>query len=368
VKITDVTVYELRFKLKKEDHLGISQGWIREREATITQVFTDEGIVGFGEGGSRCLIEKEIKPRIVGTDPFDLNELWVGEPGREPRLHPSAYFGVDMALWDIMGKKMNIPIHKLLGGCLKEKVKVYASSLYFKRTGDLPETMAKEAVDLIDQGFDSVKIKIGYSPERDIQCVRAVRNAVGDNVELTVDSQEAYNSHTAIKLGRQLERYNVFWFEEPVPQHDLEGYIEVRNALDMAIAGGESLITLEEFSTFISRRAVDIVQPDMVAGGISGCRKIAALAETFNVTYVPHCWATQITIAAWLHLLSSLPPYPARVNPTPPLLEYDISTNPIRDEILAVPLRLKKSYIEVPSKPGLGVEVDEKTLKKYSTK
>jgi D-galactarolactone cycloisomerase len=302
----------------------------------------------------------------MGKDPLDISKFWIGEPEKFSRMPPSTYFGVDMALWDLIAKKMNVPLYRVLGGQLMEKIKVYASSLYFKRKGELSEFMAKEALKCVDQGFDSIKIKIGYSPERDIQCVKAVRDVVGENIQLTVDAQKAYNSHTAIKLGRELEKHGVYWFEEPVPQYDLKGYLEVRDALDMAVAGGESLTTLPEFAEFLSIRAIDIIQPDMCAGGINGCRKIATIAEAFNVMYVPHCWATQITVAAWLHLLSSLPPFPSKVNPFPPLLEYDISTNPIRDEIIMNPLHMKASYIKVPNKPGMGVELDEKALKKYS--
>ncbi len=368
MKITKVTLHELQFKLKEEDHLGISQGWIREREATIIQVLTDDGIVGIGEGGNRMVIKRDVVPRIMGMDPSDMGKFWIGEPEKFSRMQPSTYFGVEMALWDLIARKVNVPLYRVLGGQLREKIKVYASSLYFKRKGNLSETMAKEALKCVDQGFDSIKIKIGHSPERDIQCVKTVRDAVGEEIQLTVDAQKAYDSHTAIKLGRELEKHDVYWFEEPVPQYDLKGYLEVRDALDMAVAGGESLTALQEFAEFLSTRAVDIVQPDMCAGGISGCRKIATLAEAFNVMYVPHCWATQITVAAWLHLLSSLPSYPPRVNPAPPLLEYDISTNPIRDEILMAPLPMEASYIKVPDKPGLGVELDEKALKKYSRK
>ena len=368
MKIKDVTVHDLRYKLKEEEYLGISQGWIRERRATIVQVITDEGIVGWGEGGEAAQIEGQIKPHVIGMDPFDLTKMWVGDIQKQASLHPSAYFGVEMALWDIMGKKMSIPVSKLLGGKLRKRIKVYASSLYFKQVGDLPEVFAKEAIGYLDQGFDAIKIKIGHNPDRDLRCVKAVRDAVGENVELMVDAQKAYNSHTALRLGRKLEKYDVYWFEEPVPSYDLEGYVEVRNALDMAVAGGESLVDLHEFSRFIAGRAFDIVQPDMWAGGIGGCRKIAALAEAFDVAYVPHCWATQITTAAWLHLLSAIPPYPGKVNPPPALLEYDLSLNPIRDEILATPLCLEESYIDVPSKAGLGVEIDETTLRKYAAK
>lgn len=368
MKIEDVLVYDLRFRLKEEEHLGISQGWICERRATIVQVITDEGIVGWGEGGNPAEIIERISPSIVGADPFDVKKMWIGDPEKEAGLRPSAYFGVEMALWDIMGKKIGVPVSKLLGGQLRERIKVYASSLYFKRVRDLPETFAEEATRYLDQGFDAIKIKIGYSPERDLRCVRAVRDAVGEEAELMVDAQKAYNSHTAVRLGRKLEKHDVYWFEEPVPPYDLEGYVEVRNALDMAVAGGESLVDLHEFSRFIAGKAFDIVQPDMWAGGIGGCREIATLAEAFNVAYVPHCWATQITVAAWLHLLSSIPPYPRKVNPELPLLEYDVSLNPIRDEILTTPIRLQKSCIEVPNKPGLGVEINEKTLGKYAVR
>lgn len=368
MEIEDVMVHELCFKLKEEEYLGISQGWIRDRRAAIVQVVTDEGIVGWGEGGNRAQIEEQIKPRIVGADPFDVSKMWMGDPERQARLHPSTYFGVEMALWDIIGKEVKVPVSKLLGGQLRKRIKVYASSLYFKRVGDLPQALAREAVGYLDQGFDAMKIKIGFSPDRDLKCVKSVRDAVGEDVELMVDAQKAYNSHMAVRLGRRLEKYNVCWFEEPVPAYDLEGYAEVRNALDVAISGGESLAELHEFSRFIAGKAFDIVQPDMWAGGIGGCRKIATLAEAFNVAYVPHCWATQITIAAWLHLLSSIPLYPERVNPPPALLEYDISPNPIRDEILTTPLRLEESYIDVPDRPGLGVEINENTLRKYAAR
>ena len=368
MKITDVQVYELEAALSEEDSFGSSQGWRNSRQATVVKVLTDEGLVGWGEGGSKSQIERGVKPKIVGRGPFGALAALRGGSAQEQASYmaPSSICGLDIALWDLMGKEVDLPIYKLLGGPFRKRVRVYATGLFFKKAENLPEVLAEEARGYVERGFTAVKMKVGYRPDRDVKCVSSVREAIGDDVQLMVDANQAYTSHTAKALGARLEECDVYWFEEPVPSHDLEGYIEVKNALGMAVAGGETLRRLSEFGRLLSMRAVDIVQPDMDAGGLSGCRRIAALAEAFNTTLVPHSWGTQIKLAACLHLTASLPPQPPAADPPPPLLEYDRTPNPLREEILIRPLEQKDGFMEVSEGPGLGVEVDERTIQRYS--
>ncbi|MDH7500844.1 MAG: mandelate racemase/muconate lactonizing enzyme family protein, partial [candidate division NC10 bacterium] len=199
---------------------------------------------------------------------------------------------------------------------------------------------------------------------------RAVREAIGPAVLLMVDANHAYNPMTAIRVGRELEKSDVFWFEEPVIPEDLPGYIEVKEALDIPIAGGECEYTRFGFRELISRRAVDILQPDTCRiGGLSEAKKIAAQASAWGIPYVPHVWGTPVAMAAALHLLAVLPDTPRCWNPLPffqaPVLEFDRTPHPIREEIAVEPIPMEGGWVKVPTAPGLGIEIREDILEKY---
>jgi D-galactarolactone cycloisomerase len=170
----------------------------------------------------------------------------------------------------------------------------------------------------------------------------------------------------AIKLGRMLEEHDILWFEEPISPEDHDGYIEVTRALDMAVAGGENEFTRWGFRDAIVRKAMDIVQPDVcAAGGITECKKIAALASTHGVECVPHAWGSAVGLAATIHFLASIPNQPPSLFPMPPMLEFEQEENPFRDHLAVTPINQVKGVIAVPTGAGLGIEVDRKVIDRY---
>jgi len=355
-----------------------SRGWLyKQRGSCIVEIETADGIVGWGEcyGPSqvaRAYIESQYAPRIIGRDPFDVEVIWEDLYNRikdygSKGMAISALSGIDIALWDIIGKTCGKPVHKLIGGAYRTEVQSYATGLYFIDMDRLIEEAVEEAQGYVAEGFTAVKMKIGLgSPKLDLERVRAVREAVGGDVRLMVDANHCFTVPAAIRLGRELEKLDVEWFEEPISPEDLDGYVEVTRALDMAVAGGENEFTRWGFRDIVARKAMDIVQPDVcAAGGISECRKIAALAAAHGVECVPHAWGSAIGLAATLHFLAALPDQPPSFRPMPPLLEFEQCENPFRDLLTVEPIVQRRGVVQIPTGAGLGIEVKRDVLDRY---
>ena len=309
-------------------------------------------------------MQKILKPILLGSDPFDVELLWqrmfstMGTRGHSKGFMIEAISGVDIALWDIVAKVTKLPVYRLLGGRQAGQVSAYATTLTFKDKKEL----VKDAEEFLEMGFNAMKLKIGRGPRVDVENMKTVREFVGGEVLIMTDANSGYDAPTAIRVGRQLERYGAYWLEEPVPPHDIIGYTSVRRALDMPVAGGESEFTRFGFRELISKGAVDIVQPDMTrAGGFSEVRKILALAEAYNLPYAPHNFGSAVCLAASLQM--------ATVAANFLTLEYDATPNPLRQDLLATPLpEVRNGSVEVPGAPGLGLEIDEDALARYTVK
>lgn len=376
MKITDVITHQLQVAV--DEPFTSSRGWVyKTKGALIVEVRTDAGLTGWGDcyGPSavcKSIVDTLLKPSVIGRDPFDVEVIWetlynkVKDYGLTG-MTISGISGVDIALWDIIGKACNQPIHKLIGGAFRTKVEAYATGLYFKNMDKLTEEAVEEARGYVDQGFRSIKMKIGLgSLGKDIERVAAVRDAIGPAVQLMVDANHCFNVPQAINIGRELERLGVYWFEEPISPEDLDGYVEVSRRLDMAVAGGENEFTKFSFREILARRAMDIIQPDVcAAGGITECKKIAALAQAHSVQCVPHAWGTAIGMAATLHFLASLPECPPCLVPIPPLLEYEQTFNPFRDQLAGRPFAHQRGFVDVPTGPGLGIDIDLALIERY---
>ncbi len=377
MKIAEVKTHVLRCQLENDETFGYSQAWFQSRAALIVEITTDDGITGFGEGFgppeiTSAVVDHAYKPLLIGRDPFDVDVIWqdlynvLRDHGQKGTVI-EAISAVDIALWDIMGKAVDLPIHKLLGGCRRDRIKAYATGMYRRRSADSPEILAQEAAGYVQKGFRAVKMKVGFGVKKDIENVKAVRSAIGDDIMLMVDANHAYDARTAIMLGKKMEEYGVYWFEEPVPPEDIEGYLEVKRALNMFIAGGEAEFTRFGFKNLISRKAVDIVQPDCcAAGGLSEVMKIAALANTWNIQCWPHVWGTGIAIAAGLHLLATIPDSPPSLTPLEPMLELDRTPNRLREETEGPLIEMEDGYIKVPTGPGLGISLDRDFIDRYT--
>jgi D-galactarolactone cycloisomerase len=283
----------------------------------------------------------------------------------------SAVSAVDIALWDIAGKATGLPVSDLLGGRVRDRVAVYATGLYYTE-GEFPRRLLDEAVGYVEAGFRGMKTKVGgLTMDEDVKRVMAIRHAIGPDIRLMVDANQAYDARSAIRLGQRLADCDILWFEEPVNAKDLNGYLQVNSALPMAIAGGENLRTRYEYKDFFAKGAYDIVQPDVtLVGGITEMRNVAMTANAFGVQVNPHVWGSPVMIAATLHVASTLSPCPTSGSPEPyvqePVMEFDRTPNAIREELCANPFDQVDGFIDVPTGPGLGIEVDEKALTRLS--
>jgi D-galactarolactone cycloisomerase len=376
MKITDVITHQLLVNV--DEPFTSSRGWFyKTKGALVVEIVTDEGVIGWGDcygpaAVNKAIVDTVLRASLIGRDPFDVEVIWeelynkVKDYGLTG-MTISAISGIDIALWDIIGKAVGKPIHKLIGGAFRTELQAYATGLYFKDMDRLNEQAVEEARGYVDQGFKAIKMKIGLgSQTKDIDRVAAVRDAIGNDVQLMVDANHCFTVPQAINLGRELEKLGVHWFEEPISPEDLDGYVEVSRKLDMAIAGGENEFTKFSFRRILEKRAMDIVQPDVcAAGGITECKKIAALAQAQAIQCVPHAWGTAIGLAATMHFLASLPNTPPCLVPQPPMLEYEQTFNPFRDELSSTALTHVGGIVHVPTGPGLGIEINRAVLDKY---
>ena len=380
MKITGVTTYVLEGLLGNKA-FGWSQ-WITDRrQAALCVVTTDEGIQGVGEalctsGLAKIvasIISDAYAPLIIGRDPFDNATLWdflynrTRDQGMKG-LPLSALSAIDIALWDIKGKALGMPVYKLLGGAYRNKARVYATGLYEpQNVASVKDALVEEALGYKKDGFSAMKLKVGYGIEKDMEYVKAVREAIDDDIVLMVDANHAYNAAEAIRLAREMEAYDVYWFEEPVPPEDIEGYIEVKQKSNILITGGECEFTRYGFRELITRRAVDILQPDLcTTGGFTEIMRIIALASAWNVPIMPHVWGSNVGLAASLQLFAVLPHFPERRFPAEPFFEYDRSPHPLRDGVTQEKFIMKGGYLDIPGRPGLGITLDMDFVRKHT--
>lgn len=281
---------------------GDSMGSFRFHGWTVVEIETDEGIVGIGNVAlapriSKQIIDLYLAPLVIGQDPFDYEYLWqrmyrnTHAWGRKG-VGMAAISAVDIAIWDIMGKAVNKPVFKLLGGRTKEKIPVYASKLY---KTDLDE-MQREAQSYIDQGFTMFKMRFGYGPkdgvagvQENLKSVEAVREVVGYENDLMLECYMGWNLEYAKRMLPKLEKFEPRWLEEPVIADDIDGYAELNQLTSIPISGGEHEFTSYGFKHLLDKKAVSVIQYDTNrVGGITAARKVNALAEAYSVPVIPH--------------------------------------------------------------------------------
>src|SRR5690349_2905051 len=385
MKIKDIRTVALSYKC--EPPYGSAGGMQARRGALLVEVETDGGIVGIGESGlgggaTATVIEKDLKPLLLGEDPLLIEGLWQTMFARTRQYGRRGVVlfrssGIDIALWDIAGKVAKLPVWQLLGGA-RDRVEAYASGGFYQE-GKGVDGIAGEAEGYRARGFKGMKMKVGRNPStqthlrqlignaefcevdpaEDIARVAAVRKALGPAAKLMVDVNCAWSPSFAIEMGRAMEPYNLYWIEEPVATDDIDGSAEVARALHTPIAGYETEIGLYGFRELITRGAVDIVQPDIAwAGGFSECRRIAALAQAHHRMVAPHAFASAVTLVAPLHFIASIP--------NGLVLEFDQNPNGLRDDLLQEPIGIESDgMIKVPERPGLGVEFDLGVVERY---
>ena len=379
MKITGVEVHVLKSPLAEP--FAFSQGWVRQRSATLVEVLTDEGVTGWGEAFAQGLeppeiaaaaIEYALKPLLIGADPLATEVLWhrmyhaTRDYGRKGSV-VAAISAVDIALWDIAGRARGEPIHKLLGGAFRDRVEPYATGFYRIKGQGEAARLADEAVRHHEAGFRLMKVKLGYGVEDDIACMQAICRAIeGRDITLMIDTNHAYGRAEALRLGRALADCKLRWYEEPVVPEDLRGYVEMREKLTMPIAGGENEHTMYGYRELFAAGAVDIAQPDLGScGGITAARHIIALAQSHGVAVNPHVWGSAIAQAASLQLIAALPVAHHSLFAQEPVFEYDRSSHPFRQHLITEPILQQGGWVTIPDGPGLGVEIDRAALEKY---
>jgi len=369
VKIVGIDVYPLQ-------GATVDGGWPQDIEAednlhTLLAVRTEDGLVGFGScftsgrlvAGAVELLwpllrgQSAVEPERV-SETLRQSTFWQGRGGSVEH----AISGIDIALWDLMGKACGQPVSRLLGGNYRSKIKPYGSILF-----DEPGPLRKTLESVVARGFKA--IKLGWRPfgrrDRafDELLVRTARQTVGDGVDLMVDAGGSeqfwpHGTNWARNTARMLADFGIVWFEEPLPPDDIDGYVELTRVSPVPIAGGEVLTRRQSFQPWVERRAVDILQPDCTKnGGLTESRRIAWHAYDHNVQVVPHGWNTAVGLAADLQFSAAVPV--ARY------VEY-LTPCAYIDGLTVEPFRIDdQGLLEIPDKPGLGIEIDSATLKRF---
>lgn len=371
-RITRVTTFLLRTDLKRPFGVSVSVPLDKTRSTLLIRLETDTGLVGWGEtapvSGARGAIDDQLGPRLIGKNPLHHRAIWRALWGANFG-HPLAVGGVDIALQDLRGKLLGLPLAELYGGPFRESVPAYASAMNYVE-GEVPETLyPREAEALVRGGYRAMKMRLGrYPVAREAAVARAVRKAVGPDVRLMVDGNAAYTLGSALRMGEVLKELEFDFFEEPLPQSPhYAGYEELRAKLPLPLAGGEGLDTRATAKELIDRRAMHIIQPDIsLCGGFGETLFIAEMAALSGIGCIPHCWGSAILIAATTHLVSLLPDPHWGLPTDTPMVEYDQSENPWRTELVEQPIEVRDGVIKVPRTPGLGITVREDVVRKYA--
>ena len=373
-KIKSVESFILSDQLKESFYF--SQWEYSERRICIVKITSESGHVGWGEGyGPAGIIQAgvaHLTPFILNQNALETETIWSTMYRRtldfaRRGILVSAMSAIDVALWDLKGKILEQPVHLLLGGKKRDHIIPYATGMYFTERDHLGEALANEAQAYASKGFKAMKMKVGLSIEEDIEHVKLVREAIGPNVHLMIDANHAYNLREAVQLANAVEPYNIYWFEEPLSPEYYEQYAALRTKTSIPIAGGECEYLRFGFQTLLKGGSVDIVQPDICAtGGLTEAKRIAVLASVYGVEVVPHTWGTGIAISAAIHFIGNLDVLPGRLNAPCCYMELDRTENGLRDELTGATWNVVDGEIKIPDTPGLGFEINEEALYKYS--
>ncbi|MBM7048507.1 MULTISPECIES: mandelate racemase/muconate lactonizing enzyme family protein [Rhizobium] len=360
ILISDVIAHPLSQTLPKPT--VTSWGTYRQVSMVLVEVRTDAGIVGIGEVLARFsprayseLIETSLKPRLIGQDARNIGALWQSMrrslSGRAGGMLIEAIAGIDIALWDIMGKAAGMPIAKLLGGIGRETIDVYAAAVNWVDDAEADRELER----YIGEGFPRIKVKMANPVKEACRRIERLRKRAGDDIELCVDANWAYDLDQAVEVGRALSANGYFWFEEPLAPENEQGYEELRKRCDVPLAAGESNFTADQAQRLVANRTLSILQPDVArAGGISETRRMADYAALHDVGYAPHIGMSGIICeTASTHLAAALPNF--RV------MECECDLSPFKRELADLApgcLRQKNGKLDVPTRPGLGIEID----------
>jgi L-alanine-DL-glutamate epimerase-like enolase superfamily enzyme len=365
MKITAVKPVLLKKQLSSS--MRISRGGFDTRYHALVQVETDAGLTGLGEGVGNAhhifqLLQGPYAEMALGLDPMNIEGV------RAKLLDSKVYFermgsgicaasAIETACWDIKGKALQVPVHQLLGGCVRDRLEAYVSDIYWEQD---PATMAKEARRIVDRGFQKIKAHIGFQgPRQDKERVRALRTEIGPDIGLMIDLNCGYSYLDAVRAGREWEEFGLFWLEEPLNPNLAQRLGQLKSEINIPIAAGENEFRTYGFKNLFDHRAVDVAMPDVARiGGIQETKNVCVLAEAYGVDVSPHCFSSGVLLAATMHVMAS--------TPNASLLEFDSSQNAVIEELLEAPLQIRNGQIAVPQSPGLGVSLTHEVIRKYA--
>ncbi|HAL46529.1 MAG: mandelate racemase/muconate lactonizing enzyme family protein [SAR202 cluster bacterium] len=351
----------------------------RGKNLCFVKVETDEGIHGWGESYTQADRDLQVvahidqlKRYLIGRDPRNIKHfmqmVYDDFAGRRGAMDLwCAVSGIEHAMWDITAKKAGMPVHMLLGGACRSKIRVYANGWGGGSQG--PEALAEKAQQVVEMGFTAMKFDPIPGPWRTyvskdvedaaIENVRAVREAVGWDVDLLIEMHRRLAPMHARRIGREIERYRPFWYEEPILAENVDALAAVKRDINLPVVTGEELYTKFEFREIFEKQAADIINPDVCnVGGILELKEIAAMAEPYFVVVSPHNFnSTTVGLAATMQVSAAIPNFL--------ITEYFVNLEEFGEDIAINPFKVEDGYIDVPDQPGIGIELDEDKLAAY---
>jgi muconate cycloisomerase len=368
MKITSIETIPVRLPKKPQLAIRSSLGYTTASTFVLVKVHTDEGIVGLGEvscdpiwsgedhATSAHYINDVLAPLLIGENPTEIERL-TAKLRTRMAANPFTKSAIEMALWDIFGKSVGLPVYRLLSGPVREFV-----TTKFSVSGAEPQKAAEIAAWAVSVGFKAMKVKVGIDPESDVARVCAVREAIGPDVRLGVDVNGGWSPRVAIQTIRRLYEFNIFFAEQPVPRDDVAWLADVRRNVQVPIMADESVFNLQDAMSVVRNDAADVLSVYVgKGGGIGPARKIAAVAEAAGLTCtIGSNLEMGIATAAMIHLAMSTPSIGAEEFPCDIIGPFYYE-----DDLLAEPLPLKGGEARPPEKPGLGVELDEEKVERY---
>ncbi len=338
----------------------------KSHETTVVKIETETGIIGWGEAQSpvspnttATIIKDIVEPLTIGKDIYDVESIWHNnysskrERGHYTGFYIDAICGVDIAIWDAIGKSLNMPTCKAMGGAHRKSV-----ALYNGIGGTEPEEVADQAEWSVSKGYKFVKMHLKENLEKDIEIARKVRERVGDSIGIMIDVHMGFDTFNVIKLGKELEKLNLLWIESPSDPTDIPGLCEISRSLDIPIANGEWTRTKYEMREIFEKRAYDISMPDIARTGLTGGKQIASIAQLYNIPVSPHVGGGGIvSVAATLQFSLNTPNFL--------IMEHSEQGHAVKAMILSEKFEAENGTFNLSEKPGLGIEVDENKLRKF---
>jgi D-galactarolactone cycloisomerase len=361
MRIANVEVISLYMEYPGRLGFRYAGGLVTSRVSTLVRVTTEDGAVGLGASYAypdlaRIIIEKHLRPHLLGSDPREPELLWEKMYGLtrwygRKGVAISALGGLDIAFWDLRAKSLGKPLYQVLGA-ERNAAPAYASGLFWQ---DDVNVLEREASRHRSRGFRRVKTRLGRSEAYDRAALAAIRRGVGKDGEILVDGSHRYTLETAEKIAGVLAAEKAVWFEEPFPPEELDSYVALRPRISVPLAAGENEFGAQGFRELLRAGALDIAQPDACrAGGISECLRIGRMAREHGVKVATHTWSDAVALMANAHLIAALP--------NGMTVEVDQTGNPFIDELLVEPLAIRDGLLRLPDAPGLGIELNPAAL------